>query len=141
MSGRRGSNPRPIAWKAIALPTELLPHNCLCNKERKTKAHASLISFSDLQFQYKCGQERIRTSEVERQRIYSPPHLAALEPAHMDCLTTDKYFPGNQNRTPTFLMSQRRDSNPRPADYKSAALPTELLWRLRMGNNHMYTYT
>ncbi len=25
-SGRRGSNPRPIAWKAIALPTELLPH-------------------------------------------------------------------------------------------------------------------
>ena len=25
MSGRRGSNSRPIAWKAIALPTELLP--------------------------------------------------------------------------------------------------------------------
>ena len=26
-SGRRGSNPRPAAWKAAALPTELLPHN------------------------------------------------------------------------------------------------------------------
>jgi hypothetical protein len=26
MSGRRGSNSRPIAWKAIALPAELLPH-------------------------------------------------------------------------------------------------------------------
>ena len=25
-SGRRGSNPPPIAWKAIALPNELLPH-------------------------------------------------------------------------------------------------------------------
>ena len=25
--------------------------------------------------------------------------------------------------------SQQRDSNPRPADYKSAALPTELCWR------------
>ena len=24
--------------------------------------------------------------------------------------------------------SQRRESNPRPADYKSAALPTELRW-------------
>ncbi len=24
-SGRRGSNPRPAAWKAAALPTELLP--------------------------------------------------------------------------------------------------------------------
>ncbi len=25
-SGRRGSNPRPSAWKANALSTELLPH-------------------------------------------------------------------------------------------------------------------
>ena len=25
MSGRRGLNPRPAAWKAAALPTELLP--------------------------------------------------------------------------------------------------------------------
>ena len=30
-----------------------------------------------------CGQEWIRTTEVERQRIYSPPHLAALEPARL----------------------------------------------------------
>ena len=28
-SGRRGSNPRPTAWKAVALPTELLPLICL----------------------------------------------------------------------------------------------------------------
>ena len=28
-----------------------------------------------------------------------------------------------------YSKSQRRDSNPRPADYKSAALPTELRWR------------
>ena len=26
LSGRRGSNPRHSAWKADALPTELLPH-------------------------------------------------------------------------------------------------------------------
>ena len=25
MSGKRGSNPRPLAWEANALPTELLP--------------------------------------------------------------------------------------------------------------------
>ena len=25
LSGRRGSNPRPPAWEASALPTELLP--------------------------------------------------------------------------------------------------------------------
>ena len=33
------------------------------------------------------------------------------------------YLPGISIR-----KSQRRDSNPRPADYKSAALPTELRW-------------
>ena len=27
-SGRRDSNPRPSAWKANALSTELLPHDC-----------------------------------------------------------------------------------------------------------------
>ena len=39
-SGRRGSNPRPAAWKAAALPTELLPQKIsfnliLLNKEIK----------------------------------------------------------------------------------------------------------
>ncbi len=29
-----------------------------------------------------------------------------------------------------FVRSQQRDSNPRPADYKSAALPTELCWHI-----------
>ncbi len=27
LSGRRGSNPPPEAWKAYALPNELLPHS------------------------------------------------------------------------------------------------------------------
>ena len=54
-SGRRDSNPRPSAWKANALSTELLPH-----------------------FQ-PCGQRWIRTTEVIRQQIYSLPHLATLE--------------------------------------------------------------
>ncbi len=29
LSGKRGSNPRPTAWKAVALPTELFPLNFL----------------------------------------------------------------------------------------------------------------
>ena len=50
MSGRRGSNSRPIAWKAIALSTELLPQKYtvqslhhqlfideLCNSNRRQK--------------------------------------------------------------------------------------------------------
>ena len=44
MSGRRGSNPRPSAWKADALPTELLPLKELANvikfiKKPKLKVH------------------------------------------------------------------------------------------------------
>ena len=38
--------------------------------------------------------------------------------------------PFDHSGTPPLLYpwSQRQESNPRPADYKSAALPTELLW-------------
>ena len=32
LSGRRGSNSRPLAWKANALPTELLPHRSVWAK-------------------------------------------------------------------------------------------------------------
>ena len=53
MSGRRGSNPRPSAWKANALSTELLP-------------------------QIRGGQGWIRTTEGVSQQIYSLPHLATL---------------------------------------------------------------
>jgi hypothetical protein len=62
MSGRRGSNPRPVAWKATALPAELLP----------------LIVFKFFIILYWCGGKRIRTSEDISQQIYSLPQLAAL---------------------------------------------------------------
>ena len=55
VSGRRDSNPRPTAWKAVALPTELRP----------------LIII-------KSGGSRIRTYEDISQQIYSLPHLTAL---------------------------------------------------------------
>ena len=60
-SGRRGSNPRPSAWKANALSTELLPH---------------LLKFT-LYFLVG-GQRWIRTTEGVSQQIYSLPHLATL---------------------------------------------------------------
>ena len=56
----------------------------------------------------------IRTTEAEKQQIYSLPPLATRE------------------LLPIWLLSGRMawswwtDSNPRPADYKSAALPAEL---------------
>ena len=56
VSGRRDSNPRPTAWKAVALPTELRP--------------LIIIILS--------GGSRIRTCEDISQQIYSLPHLTAL---------------------------------------------------------------
>ena len=62
LSGRRGSNPPPIAWKAIALPNELLP----------------LMVQKLFSFYFFCGDRWIRTTEGISQQIYSLPHLATL---------------------------------------------------------------
>ena len=59
------------------------------------------------------GGGGIRTPVDIRQRIYSPPRLAASVPL----------------RNATF--SQRPDSNWQPTDYKSVALPIELRWQLK----------
>ena len=82
-SGRRGSNPRPSAWKANALSTELLPQyvyikNLQTNGDSipKSSHYQGWFAFS---FSTHCGQRWIRTTEVERQQIYSLPHLATLE--------------------------------------------------------------
>ncbi len=64
MSERRGSNPPPIAWKAIALPNELL----------SLKLISKLIA-SQLKH---CGGGWIRTTEGILQQSYSLPHLATL---------------------------------------------------------------
>jgi hypothetical protein len=133
-SGRRGSNPRPIAWKAIALPAELLPHTAFSGKV-STPSNPSAGKTGD--GNGRSGQEWIRTTEVERQRIYSPPHLAALEPAPV-CRDRRRQAESRLPVEPVCLLalSQRRDSNPRPADYKSAALPAELLWQILGGIRH-----
>jgi hypothetical protein len=59
-SGKRDSNPRPRAWKARALPTELFPLSC------------GLAKFG--------GEGRIRTSVGISRQIYSLLPLAAREP-------------------------------------------------------------
>lgn len=41
LSGRRGSNSRPIAWKAIALPTELLPLKMWGEKDSNLRSRSN----------------------------------------------------------------------------------------------------
>ena len=61
-SGRRGSNPRPPAWKAGALPTELHPLRFWSSYTKNG------------------GAGRIRTFEGIHRQIYSLLPLAAREP-------------------------------------------------------------
>ena len=82
LSGRRGSNSPPIAWKAIALPNELLPHEMFTVQRLLFTVEKPTVNRQTVNFKER-GQEWIRTTEVERQWIYSPPHLAALEPARL----------------------------------------------------------
>ena len=79
-----------------------------------------------LNYARKCknGQGRIRTFEARTQQIYSLCPLATWIPA----LNTN-------------IQSWLEASNPRPADYKSAALPTELSQQISVTNSFLYVYT
>ena len=45
-SGRRDSNPRPSAWKANALSTELLPHFQPCGQQIYSLPHLATLEFA-----------------------------------------------------------------------------------------------
>ena len=73
-SGRRGSNSRPTAWKAVALPTELLPRF----------RYKSVVGAS--------GLEPLNPKE----RIYSPPQLPLCD-APILYFLLDLLFSTNQS--------------------------------------------
>ena len=89
----KGIEPSYSAWKAAALPLSYT---------RKTITHPCLEN----------GRCRIRTYVGVSHRIYSPTPLA-----------TRATSPNSKTRIMFKNKSRRRDLNPRPADYKSAALP------------------
>ena len=103
-SGRRVSNPRRPAWKAGALPTELLPRiRCLLQPS--------------LLMQPWTGKDSNLRSQWRQ--IYSLFPLTAREPVpKIHVLRSDV-----ANVVCIAERSWRWDSNPQPADYKSAALP------------------
>ena len=68
LSGKRGSNSRPSAWKADALPTELLP---LFSAKKAEVAPP----FSTEVWEVVDSNHR-----TLRERIYSPPQLPLCEP-------------------------------------------------------------
>ena len=95
-SGRRGSNPRPSAWKANALSTELLP--------QKTKDLSSLKNVGKDGFEPPKSKDSRFTVCPIWPLWYLPLHL-----------NKELFFP-------YVFLSLLSDSNQRPRDYKSRAL-------------------
>jgi hypothetical protein len=78
MSGRPGSNWPPEAWKATALPNELLPlinlQNCRCAKVQiKKRTNIQILHIGIFAYLHilNCGQSRFRTYVLRREQIYS----------------------------------------------------------------------
>ena len=69
------------------------------------------------------GREGFEPSK-SKQRIYSPSHLAALESPPASTITNSSAVDRGKQ------MSHLPESNQRPTDYKSVALPAELKWHL-----------
>ena len=79
-SERRDSNPRPPAWKASALSTELLS---------RREQHCRVVVWVRMDSNHRS----------RRQQIYSLPHLATLEHTLFSMFTFSNYF-DSLNREP-----------------------------------------
>ena len=128
-SGRRGSNSRHSAWKAEALPTELLPLNLFRIRVGRNINPASDPGTAT------AWCRRPRSSTDSRPKRESPAIGLCSgwwwgEDLNLRRLCRQIYslFPLTTREPHRIKWSQRRDSNPRPTDYKSVALPTELRW-------------
>ncbi len=140
-SGKRDSNPRPRAWKARALP---LSYSRLDNTETMvtssptTSLWGGPIPGTPWQHYIDNDEDRSWWGEEDSNLRRRTP--ADLQSAPVGRLGISPHPPSGLSRerrhSRTFAhrartsrlipWSWRRDLNPRPADYKSAALPTEL---------------
>ena len=100
-------------WQGLSLCAKARPvvrYNCPHDHQRKsgTKSGAAFAWWEGVDSNHRS----------RRRQIYSLMHLATLQPARI------KFLP--RPRSWTGKWSWRLESNPQPADYKSAALPVEL---------------
>src|SRR5262249_25991490 len=132
-----GSNPRPTAWKAVTLPlsysrlrTRCPVHSpCSAPPAQTARVHrrrlAGLPSRSPLRSSERrlVAREGLEPSKPLGRQIYILLRLTASLPRR--CSVVWKRVFRSYPRPWSCLgrWSWRRDLNPRPADYKSAALP------------------
>ena len=100
-------------WQGLSLCAKARPvvrYNCPHDHQRKsgTKSGAAFAWWEGVDSNHRS----------RRRQIYSLMHLATLQPARIKFLPRPHSWTGK--------WSWRLESNPQPADYKSAALPVEL---------------
>ena len=111
-SGKRGSNPRPSAWKADALPTELFPPEAAGHRDlRKDKVR--WWGMVDLNHR--------RHTPTGLQPV--PFGRSGNPPKHLSGPCGPRKPRLSESCDP---WSWRWDSNPQPSVYKTDALPIEL---------------
>ncbi len=136
-SGKRDSNPRPSAWKADALPAELFPpafQSSIGREHRPLRPRpASFPPGRDRPPARGGGEGRIRTFVGLRPAdLQSAPFNHSGTPPRNRIRALSRPSPRRartactDSRSSERWWSWRRDLNPRPAVYKTAALPTEL---------------
>ena len=114
LSGRRGSNPLPKAWKAFALPNELLPQ--LVGEGGLEPPNSSEDRFTV------CCNCRYATPPTYLNTYFNCEPAEGFGPPtprlQITCSTAELCRQSCQDS-----VSRQRDLDPRPRDYKSRALP------------------
>src|SRR5574342_1278600 len=137
-SGKRDSNPRPPAWKAGALPLSY-SRVALSHVDRRTRAACPLAASSgSLSLFDRPPAPRWWRGEDLNPRRRSPADLQSAPFGHLGTSPCRPWTPvelapptdGRRwlrklpgARPDSSRWSWRRESNPRPAAYKAAALP------------------
>ena len=137
MERAAGIEPASSAWKAEVLPL----HNARITTLQVALINSKADFYSTLLQRLTClygGGRWIRTTEAFASDLQSDPFGRSGIPPKNGRLFSG-YSVGNcqhnanNNNVYPKNWSWREESNPRPADYKSAALPTELRQHLNNG--------
>src|SRR5690606_27513360 len=136
--GRRGSNPRPPAWEADALPTELLPRDTTFTGNHSDRSH---------QYSTKSAKSPQATELFPRDTTFTGSHSdrshqystkSAKSPQATELLPRDTTFTGNHSdrshQYSTNLRSRRSSEPPVGFEPTTARLriecsTPELRWR------------
>ncbi len=121
-SGRRDSNPRPTAWKAVTLPTELLP--------QRSTYHDLCLPDDHRQDSIGGGQGRIRTSEGAR-----PTDLQSVAFDRFATCPTGLMQTQYLRRARTFLFSRAGDGT----RTRNLLITNQLLYQLSYASRQTHT--